>query len=246
MFCRLIFFLLCALLLSSSAATAATNSLVRSLNRTVALTNSPVVVTANFTNGGTNPMRGFYYSDQLPSGSEVTTVSVKLNGRAITNYTFESGLSGDVYAGRTPYRWILERPKNFTESNPIPPQATAQIIYSIRSATVGTLTLQPSAWIGFDLTTTNACFGFDSATPPPSVSFVTMLATAPLSLIITNGRVNLMFTTELNVTYLVEYKDDLRALNWMTLTNVVGSGTTMLVQDAALPSANRFYRTRLP
>ena len=57
--------------------------LARSFNKTVALTNSQIVVTVNFTNGGTAASRGFYYADQVPSGLTVSTLSLMLNGNAV-------------------------------------------------------------------------------------------------------------------------------------------------------------------
>lgn len=241
-----ILFALGGWLCSNSVAPAATNSLVRNLGQTVALTNSLLVVSASFTNSEAVTLRGFYYAEQLPSGLEVTTISVKLNGQNLTNYTFASGLAGDVDTDRTPYRWILERPRNFTETNPIPPQANVQIIYAIQSARPGTFALQPAAWIGFDCGTTNGCFGFEAEAAAPSVSFLATLSSAPLSLSITNGRARLAFATESNVVYVVEYRESLTGADWITLTNVTGSGTTVVIEDAELPRANRFYRTRLP
>lgn len=243
---RLTFPLLCALLLATFETPAAVSALIRSLDRTVALTNSHAIVSVSFTNHESVAVRGFYYSDQLPTDLAVTPVSVQLNGQPLTNYTFETGLDGDVLADSTPYRWILERPGALTETTPVPPQATVQIVYAVSATNSGTFLLQPAAWIGFDRSTTNALFGFTPTTVPLSVSFLSTFASPTLSLVLTNGQVRLTFPAEFNVTYLVESTADLGATNWLALTNVVGAGTTMQVEDVFTPRANRLYRLRLP
>jgi uncharacterized repeat protein (TIGR01451 family) len=150
-----------------------TSSLARNFNRTLALTNSQIVITVNFTNDGTVASRGFFYTDQVPSGLSVSTLSVMLNGRAVTNYLFESGQDGDVYAGCTPYRWVLEQPTNFAEANPIPPQAPVQIIYAITATTSNIFNLQQFSWVGFNATGTNSAFGCSENTDQQSVRFTT-------------------------------------------------------------------------
>jgi len=137
-------------------------------------------VTATFTNGGSNALRGLFYSEQVPSGITLDPVSVILNGQTITNYTFESGQLGDVYAGRTPQRWRLETPTNFTEANPIPPQATVQIAYTISSAIPGSFSFQQFSWASYAPAGTNASFGCSEDADSQTVSFLT--TTNPLVL----------------------------------------------------------------
>jgi len=157
------------------------SSLTRSFNKTVTLASSQIVVTVNFTNGGTAASRGFYYADQVPSGLTVSTLSLLLNGKAVTNYLFESGQDGDVYPGCTPYRWLLEQPTNFTQANPIPPQAPGQIIYAITSSVSNIFNLQQFSWVGFDPTMTNASFGYSETTDQQSVIFTTTAAGVSVS-----------------------------------------------------------------
>src|SRR6478735_11450755 len=88
-------------LLCDPALGSLTNLLARAVARPVALTNSPIVVTATFINLEPTALRGFCYVDELPSALSVTPLDVQINGQSVTNYTFESGLSGDVYAGHT-------------------------------------------------------------------------------------------------------------------------------------------------
>jgi uncharacterized repeat protein (TIGR01451 family) len=167
---------LCAVIFSLSVAfgfQSNNSSLTRSFNKTVALVNTQIVVTVNFTNGGTVASRGFYYADQVPSGLAVSTLSLTLNGRTVTNYLFESGQDGDVYPGCTPYRWVLEQPTNFTEANPIPAQAPVQIVYAITSSVSNVFNLQQFSWVGFEATATNAAFGYSETADQQSVIFTT-------------------------------------------------------------------------
>lgn len=149
------------------------SSLTRSFNKTVALTNSQIVITVNYTNGGTAESRGFYYTDQVPSGLAVSTLSLMVNGKAVTNYLFESGQDGDVYSGCTPYRWVLEQPTNFMPTNPISPQAPVQVIYTITSAVSNSFSLQQFNWVGFMATQTNAAFGYSETADQQPVRFTT-------------------------------------------------------------------------
>jgi hypothetical protein len=148
------------------------SALTRSFDRIVSPTNQPITVTATFTNGGTSALRGFFYTEQVPSGLAVTPLGVTLNGRAVTNYTFESGWDGDVYPGCTPCRWRLESPTRFAEANPISPQGVVQIVYTIAASAPGIFLFQEFTWAGFSPDTTNASFGFSEAADLQTAQFV--------------------------------------------------------------------------
>ncbi len=165
---------LCASGLSISAALGFStdpSATVRNFNSTSTVTNSLIVVTATFTNGGGLAVRGFCYAEQIPSGLNVTALSLRLNGLSVTNYTFESGLDGDVYPGCTPYRWVLERPPGFTENQPVSANVTVQIQYSITSPVAGSFNLQQFSRAGYNAANTNASFGHSESNNAQSVSF---------------------------------------------------------------------------
>ena len=147
-------------------------SVVRRFDQRVAPTNSPILVTATLTNGGTAELRGFYFTDQLPSAFTVTTLSVALGEQNITNYSVETGCDGDVFPGYTPWRWRIETPIALAESNPVPPQAAVQIVYSISSSSNGIFALQPFDWAAYCADPTNAVFGFAQSTYEGTVKFV--------------------------------------------------------------------------
>ena len=217
------------------------SSLTRSFNKTVALTNSQIVVTVNFTNGGTAASRGFYYADQVPSGLAVSTLSLMLNGKAVTNYLFESGQDGDVYTGCTPYRWVLEQPTNFTAANPIPPQAPVQIVYAITSSASNTFSLQQFSWVGFNVTTTNAAFGYSEITDQQTVIFTTMAAGVSVSGQSSTNGFMLGLSGVPGYNYVIEASTNL--YNWVPL--VTNASPFQFADTNQAGFRYRFYRGRL-
>jgi len=155
-------------------------AVTRSFDR-ISTTNSPITVSALVTNGGSSPVRGFYYTEQIATGLQVSTLSVTLNGQPRTNYTFEVGADGDVYPGFTPYRWLLETPPFFTASNAIPANATATVVYVINSPAPGSFNLKDFSWIGYYQTQTNACFGFADTNQAQTVRFAPLNAASGLA-----------------------------------------------------------------
>jgi hypothetical protein len=150
------------------------SSLARSFSTTTSLVNSPIVVTATFTNGETDALRGFNYSEQLPSALAVTTVNVTLNGQSITRFTFESGMDGDVYAGLTPRRWRLETPTNFTEANPIPAHGVVQIVYTIAASSAGSFSLQQFTWAACFPDRVSTTFGHSEVADVQTLQFTNL------------------------------------------------------------------------
>ncbi len=108
-----------------------------------------ITVTVNFTTEEVNDLRGFYYTDQIPEGLTVNTVSVKINDGDVSDYIFEYDSIGDVYAGCIPYRWVLETPTAFLENNPVPPNYTVEIVYSVSSTQEGTFDFNEFDWVGY-------------------------------------------------------------------------------------------------
>ena len=144
--------ILCFLFLLNSAAfgfSTHTTSISRSFDQVEASVSEPITVTVNFTTSEVNALRGFYYTDQIPQGLTVDSVSVKINGTDIPDYIFENDSLGDVYDGCIPYRWILETPTAFLENNPIPPNYTVEIVYSVSSTDDGTFDFDEFDWVGY-------------------------------------------------------------------------------------------------
>lgn len=135
------------------------SSLARTTDRSTVWTGSAVVFTANFTNAGGAPLRGFYYAEQVPSGLVVKTLGVAINGQRVADYSFVSGKDGEIYAGCTPRRWFLERPPAFSANNSIPPGGTVQIVYSVAASAAGSFTLPQFSWVAYDPASGNASFG---------------------------------------------------------------------------------------
>jgi len=127
----------------------------RTFDKTQAPPNDSITVTVNFANYELEDLRGFYYTEQIPEGLTVESASIKIlddtGGEIeITNYTLESGSSGDVYAGYTPYRWIVETPPPpFDENNPISTDHTVEIVYTVTYSAQGTFNFDEFSWVGY-------------------------------------------------------------------------------------------------
>jgi len=121
----------------------------RTFNKYEAYINDNITITVQFTNLEANVLRGFYYNEHIPQGLTVNIISTKLNGVDISNYVQETGSTGDVYAGSTPYRWVLELPPSFEQNNSIIQNSTVEIVYSVSSAQEGTFNFNEFNWIGY-------------------------------------------------------------------------------------------------
>jgi hypothetical protein len=245
--------MLCASGLSISAALGFStdpSSLARSLSTSSAATNAPIVVTATFINGVGLALRGFCYTEQIPSGLSVTMLGLWVNGQSITNYTFESGLDNEVYPGCTSYRWMMELPPGFTANNPVAPSATVRIQYSITSPTAGSFDLQQFNWDGYNSGNTNAAFGYSESSDAQSVSYNAgpppSFPPKITSLYLSNDLAVITWTSSAGSGYRVQYVDNLTDTNWTDLSpDVIADGPTAVATDAKGLSPQRFYRVLL-
>ena len=216
------------------------STLQRTFTSSVTLTNWPVVVTATFTNGDGTVLDGLFYSDQVPSTLSVTTLSLTVNGGAVTNYTFESGQDGDVYPGYTPCRWMLESPTNFPETNPVPSQARVQIVYAVNSLSPGSFAFQQFSWAAYEPGLTNAIFGYSGSADQQLLRFVTTSYQPLLAgQYATNG-----FTFQIagvpGYNYALERSTNL--ISWVALVTNVSPFVFTDPNTAGFPQC--FYRTR--
>lgn len=148
------------------------SSVVRSYNRIATLTNEPIVVSVTFTNGEAGQLRGFCYCEQVPSELTVNPLSLTVNGSGVINYIFEAGRPGDVYAGCTPYRWVLEQPPLFFETNPVPASARVEISFSLSSTTPGTFNLQEYDWMAYSASSPGGVFGHSGLAEQQVLTFL--------------------------------------------------------------------------
>lgn len=131
---------------------------------------SLITVTVDVTNNEDVEMRGFYYSDQVPDGWVVNTVSVSVNGLPITDHTYAPGYAGEIYAGFTPHRWALEMPQGegaFFPEHPVAASGgTVQIVYTllVSGGTGSGYSVDTMGWAGWLETTPTgtAVFGYPS------------------------------------------------------------------------------------
>ena len=213
--------------------------LTRGFERTVALTNSTMVVSVTVTNTGTNTLRGFWYSDQVPAGLAVNTLSVTVDGRAVTNYVLESGQPGDVTAGCAPYRWVLETPPAFSQTNPIPPQTAVKIVWSFSSATPGDFNLQQFFWAGYDPASSNFVFGHSDTVDQEILSFLS--APPPPASLASSGSTSgprLQLDGFPGASYLLEASTNLQ--HWFPL--VTNTAPFSFIDTDSAYFSRRFYR----
>ncbi len=123
-------------------------------------------------------MRGFFYTEHIPDGLQVNSISVSIMNTSgtlvfIDNYTFESGTSGDVYQGYTPYRWVVETPPSFSEDNPVlsDPNGSLEIVYTVTSATSGAFDFEEFCWVGYYQDIVESTFGYSEASDSQTVLF---------------------------------------------------------------------------
>jgi hypothetical protein len=108
----------------------------------------PIRVTVHFTNAEGIELANFFFSEKVPFGFTASPVHLKINGSDVSNYLFEPGLVGAVYPGHYMYRWVLETPGG-SENNPVPPGATVEIAYSLRSSLPGVFHMNAFHWAGY-------------------------------------------------------------------------------------------------
>jgi autotransporter-associated beta strand protein len=91
----------------------------------------------------------------------------------------------------------------------------------------------------YDPSTVNGGLGPDQVTRAimnPQVAFI------PGTLVLSGGKFNMDLQTVANVTNFVEYSDSLAPTSWSPLTNFIGDGSVVTVQDPSPAAAGRFYR----
>lgn len=145
----LLYFLLYLCVSSVFGFSTHTTGISRTFDQDEAFVSEEITVTVSFTNEEVYDLRGFYHTEHIPDGLSVNTVSVKIDGDGISDYVLESGSNGEVYASSVPYRWVLETPTAFVENNPIPPNYTVEIVYSISSIQEGTFDFDEFGWVGY-------------------------------------------------------------------------------------------------
>ncbi len=213
------------------------SSAARSLSAGISMTNASVVVTVTFTNAQTNAVRGWFYSDQVPDGLSVSTLSVKIEGRSVTNYLVESGPVSDVYPGCKPWRWALEQPPEFRESNPISASGSVEIVYAVSAPAPGSFALEQYSWGAWVPITTNACFGHSENTDQQTVAFIDIPPPPHLDFSYQESGFELSFEGIPGAIYIVEGSTNLT--DWISMAT---NTTTVSLVDTNSTFCVRFYR----
>jgi uncharacterized repeat protein (TIGR01451 family) len=213
-------------------------SVLRSFDQRVAVTNSGIFVTATLTNNGGGDLRGFYFTDQLPLPFTVETLSVSIGGQNITNFAVETGREGDVFPGYVPWRWRLETPTAMMESNPVPIQVGAQIVYRISSSSSGTFALQPFDWAAYCVEPTNTVFGFAQTAYEGTVKFVDSTNLSLISVQNSTNGPGVWLDGAPCTPYVLSGSSNL--LDWLPLTT--NTSPFWFVEDNGFLLPQQFYR----
>jgi VCBS repeat-containing protein len=148
-FLIILFFLVLLLPISAMGFSTHGTMISREFDKVEAAVDEPITVTVSFTNGEADDLRGFYYTEHVPEGLSIDTVSVKIDGVDVSGYTVESGSADEVYPGSVPYRWILETPALFEEMNSLAADAELVIVYTVSSSQAGTFRFDEFSWVGY-------------------------------------------------------------------------------------------------
>ena len=132
----------------------------------------------------------------------------------------------NLSANATAYSWNFGDGNSSTNANPVNTYTNAGV-FSVSLIAIGLGGTNSLSFTNY-ITATNA--------PPVPVEI--------MSPEVADGRFGFGFLTRLGANYVIEYKDALSAPDWLTLTNVVGSGALLPVVDPATLGSSRFYRIR--
>lgn len=143
-----------------------------------------IEITLNVGGGIAGPIRGFYFTDEIPEDLTIETGSyaVTLNGADLSNIVEESGATGDVYPAAVPYRLILETPPDFTAENQLNSGDELLMRYEVTipsDATGGTIYAFPGySWVGCILSNSlEYIFGYEDV-PVATITVISNVTTS--------------------------------------------------------------------
>jgi hypothetical protein len=155
----------------------------------------------------------------------ITTQPVNLTVRQGSNATFSVTASA---CGPIRYQWY------FNMTNVLTGQTNAALtITNVQAANVG----------GYGVVVSNATHVVVS--DEASLELLVSPTITPGSMSKVGNTVTFTLDTQPGVTYIVEYKDDLNAVNWTVLTTITGDGAVHTVADSTATSPQRYYRIRV-
>lgn len=176
---------------------------------------------------------------------------VPLNGNII--YTITAANTGFATATGVVVTDVLPAGVTYVSSSASAGSAShaaGTVTWNIGDLTAGTsatLTITATATTGGSkVNTATASSGSADGNPANNTATVTVEVTAPFSLSnpgFADGKFSFSFTTQLGVEYVVEYTDNLTAVDWKLLTTTPGTGGIVAVEDNS-PPTERFYRVR--
>jgi hypothetical protein len=211
---------------------------MRTVEQTAAPVGSNITVTVTFTNANEGEVRGYFYSEQLPSAVDVVSSVVQISGRSVTNYLFERGLVDDVYAGYVPVRWAVEEPTNFLAGNSLPPGSSFKLTYSLSCSTTGLFKFGDEGYAGY-IPTNGYSFGATVDSNPPAFAFLSREQGGSLVWQKSSNEVIVCVNGEPGMPYVLDASGDLRS--WDILKTNLSPFTWV---DRTPSPDRRFYRGR--
>lgn len=130
----------------------------RSFSDTIVSAEDPVFVNFQLINCLSDTLKGFYYTEHVPSNFDITDVSVTIDQTEIFDFLSETTSAGDIYLNAITYRWIIDLPGDLPSSG-IPPDSSELVINYLLSCDIpGFYTFNHYSWIG--IADSNATFGY--------------------------------------------------------------------------------------
>ncbi|HOD66554.1 MAG TPA: hypothetical protein PLR32_01930 [candidate division Zixibacteria bacterium] len=105
------------------------------LSDTVLALGDTLAVTRTLVNGGSSPLAGLYFSENLPPDFTVVGESATVNGIPVAVLR-EGPLAGEVIPGYAAYRWIIDSPDRAV-TRTLSPGDRAELTYRIVSSDIG-------------------------------------------------------------------------------------------------------------
>ena len=141
-----------------------------------AIPQTPITITIVVDNNEPFDLNGFYFTEHVPAGLEVATVSVSVDGIEVPDVIVEADTENPIYSGYIPHRWIIENPSQ-EDQNLISAKGKLKIVYTVTSKTIGVRNFSEFSWVGYykDAPSNDrALFGHSEDTDIKTIRFNTL------------------------------------------------------------------------
>jgi hypothetical protein len=103
--------------------------------------NDTLVIDWTLTNDSDDILNNLYWNENMPSGFNLISYSIRLNGNQISSYHI-GGFSDHIYSGYNTYRWVIDEPSSEDSYNhKLNPGDEVELLYRIAFQSEGTFDL---------------------------------------------------------------------------------------------------------